>query len=885
MYRKQLWPILALGMALYTAAVALTPAAAQEAVHTYSIEAQPLGTALKQFATASGVEMLFSETDVAGKQAPSLEGRYSRDAAIARLLSSSGLRVTMAGPNTIVVQAAQRAKPNAGTPATQGSAASESEGSPPNLTRSDASLETIVVTAQKREQSINDVPMSITAITGDSLLQRGISTTADLDKVVPGFTQAPTQYATPIYSLRGVGLYDTGFASSPAVSVYVDQVPVPFPVMTMGASLDLERVEVLKGPQGILFGQNSTGGAINYVAAKPTDTFQAGTDISFERFNELDVDGFVSGPLSDTLNARLAVRAIEGGAWQRSLTRPGDMLGDARQIIARLLLDWHASDRLKISFNINGNSDDSDTQAGQLVKILPKVPAHVDPALLGQPIAGNDDRDADWTTAVPLRRNNDFSQESIRADYELTDKTTLTSISSYERQTIDQTVDYSATALPISTAWITGSIATFNQELRLAGIQDALTWVVGGNYEHDKSDDDTVFAYDGLSSSQPFPTIPAFDGNTGTTPQKIATYAVFGNVEYAFTDALSAYSGLRYTDSQRNALTCSKGTDPYFAELLTAIQGVFLKAGVKKTPVVTLTQDDCASLTPAPDLSPIVGGSRLSLSQDNVSWREGIDYKTSGGALLYANVSRGWKAGIISNIIASSTSEFQPATQERLDAFEAGIKAPLLNRTVQLDAAGFYYDYRNKQVQTKEIDPVFGPVEVIANVPKSRIWGIDGDLEVKPIKGLTLSVSGVFLQSRVTSSWKSVNQEGIAGNFDGSKLPYAPTVTLVGDTQYDWALNGRMNAFIGGSFTYRSSTSTTFQTAASPAPDFVLPKSDVLDLRVGIASPDDSWRIAIFGRNVTNDYYYNFVFNGSDTVYRLAARPATFGITLSLRTR
>ena len=131
-------------------------------------------------------------------------------------------------------------------------------------------LQEIIVTAQKRSQPLDEVGISVTAASADTLQTRGVLDTSDLGKIVAGFRAAPTNNLTPVYTLRGVGLYDSGLGSSPTVSVYVDEVPLPFPVMTRAATLDLERVEVLKGPQGTLFGQNSTGGAVNYIAAKPT---------------------------------------------------------------------------------------------------------------------------------------------------------------------------------------------------------------------------------------------------------------------------------------------------------------------------------------------------------------------------------------------------------------------------------------------------------------------------------------------------------------------------------------------------------------------------------------------------------------------------------------
>src|SRR5690606_16449149 len=157
----------------------------------------------------------------------------------------------------------------------------------------------IIVTAQKREQSLNDVGLSITAATGAELTALGVNDTGDLAKITPGFTFTKSQDGTPLYTLRGVGFNDYTLGASPAVSVYVDQVPLAYGAFTQGASLDLERVEVLKGPQGILFGQNSTGGAINYIAAKPSQEFEAGVKGSYGRFNRLEAEGFVSGGLSD----------------------------------------------------------------------------------------------------------------------------------------------------------------------------------------------------------------------------------------------------------------------------------------------------------------------------------------------------------------------------------------------------------------------------------------------------------------------------------------------------------------------------------------------------------------------------------------------------------
>src|SRR6266849_9773480 len=155
-------------------------------------------------------------------------------------------------------------------------------------------IEEIVVTAEKRRESINDVPMSISAITGDQLAEKGINNVADLEKVVSGFRYSEGNNGTPVYSIRGVGFNETSLGALPNVPVYVDEVPIAFPIMTLGVALDLERVEVLKGPQGTLFGQSATGGAINYIAAKPTAALSAAVDLSYEaRFGKQEITAFV----------------------------------------------------------------------------------------------------------------------------------------------------------------------------------------------------------------------------------------------------------------------------------------------------------------------------------------------------------------------------------------------------------------------------------------------------------------------------------------------------------------------------------------------------------------------------------------------------------------
>src|SRR3984893_3937354 len=446
----------------------------------------------------------------------------------------------------------------------------------------------VVVTAQKRVQNLNDVGMSVAAVSGQELLARGVTDTSDLGKIVAGFRFTPSNNQTPVYTLRGIGLYDSGLGASPTVSVYVDEVPLSFPVMTRAATLDLERVEVLKGPQGTLFGQNSTGGAVNYIAAKPTREFAAGADLTMARFNRVETTGFVSGPLTDTLAARLSVRAIEGGDYQYSLTRPDDALGASREIQGRLLLDFRPVEQLKLLINLTASQDNSDTIAPQLVAVAPVVPALAAPGLVGSPIAPNDPRAADWTPGFSDRSHDHFFQASVRAEYALTDDISLISVTNVAHQTIDKMLEQDGSAAYETQVNPYGKIDAFDQELRLVGSATQLNWIVGTSYDHDKIDDNFDYYLPFNSTNQPIPTLPRFERVVASADQSVDTNAAFGNLEYAFTPHFSAHAGVRYTNDKRDGTACTY--DPTPTQLLTdqfnALQQVFSLIGAKTSPYV-----------------------------------------------------------------------------------------------------------------------------------------------------------------------------------------------------------------------------------------------------------------------------------------------------------
>lgn len=731
-------------------------------------------------------------------------------------------------------------------------------------TAQEAGVGEIVVTARKRQETSNNVGMSISAFTGDTLAQQGITGPDQLVKIVPGFNFTRSIYGSPIFTLRGIGFNETTLAASPTVSVYVDEVPLPYSAMTQGAALDVERVEVLKGPQGTLFGQNSTGGAINYIAAKPTRQLVSGFDLTVGRFDQVDASGFVSGPLSSTLRARLAVRKEYGAGWQQSASRPGDRLGKTDRVQGRVLVDWDATDRLSLSLNVNGWRDRSESQAGQYVGILsPRAPA----ILRAQPTTAGSPRIADWDPATDFYTNDNFWQTALRADYTVTDDLTITSISAYEEMRRDTFVDADGTPVQNFAARNIGAIDSFSQELRVAGKAGAgVDWMIGGNYQHDDVSD----AFSPYAKDSSFP----FDIATAVGANKIDTYAVFGNVDWEVVPDVTLNGGLRYTWQTRDYVGCLY--DSGAGDLSAAVAAVSTR--LSGTPT-TIAPGACVTLN-AVTFKP--GVFTDSLDERNLSWKAGINWQVDPRKLLYASVSKGYKNGLFITTGATFAAQLAPATQESVVAYEAGFKLGLLGRTLQINGAAFYYDYQDKQIRGRVIDPTLGGLNRLINIPQSRIAGAELQVIWEPVRGLTLNGGATYVDSRIEGDFTNFTPLGTRKVMAGEAFPLTPKWQLTGDAQYDAPINGEVDGFVGVGATYQSSTNA----ALGVEPLFDVKAYTLVDLRFGIHADDDAWRLSGFVRNLGNSYYWNNVaFNGPDAAMRYAGRPRTYGVTASFRFR
>lgn len=735
----------------------------------------------------------------------------------------------------------------------------------------------IIVTAQKREQRLNDVPISITAVSGEQLSRSGITSTADLAKISPGFTYQESQYGTPVFGIRGISFFDFSTASSPAVSVSVDQVPLPLSILSSGALLDVERAEVLKGPQGTLFGQNSTGGAVNYIAAKPTKEFSAGLNATYARFNQKKLDGFASIPITNTLGIRVAMQAEDRGDHQYSVTRD-DTAGQRSFWAGRVIVAWKPTDAIRFELNANGWLDNSDSTVQQFKGLFPQFTDRkpsVEAALAAQPLPPLNNRAGDWDPGFNLKRNNRFQQIALRADIDLTSDITLTSLSSYIRfEGLIPTDNDGSSTLNIRTRSLP-DFKIFNQELRLAGSLADIRWMIGGNYEDSKLNETLSQEYD--STNSVFAPGAFFDAFKIVNDQRVKTKAVFGSLEYEITPRLSVQGSARYTKQTRDFSGCT--ADPGtgvaaggFSFLSTALRSG--APGFDGVPTV-IAPGQCVTL--GDDLRPVQNVT-TDLDEDNTSWRGSISYKPTNDSLIYANVTKGYKAGSFTPGPFIRTSQITRVKQESVLAYEAGFKANIA-RAANITGAAFYYDYHDKQI-TGFVDVfALGILPASVNVPRSSIRGAELAVELRPLTGLRLNASGTYVDSKVDRSFVTATPLGRIIDLKGEQLPNAPKWQFNADAEYRHDLGGDIQAFVGAAISYRSKSFALF----GAEPQFAIPGYALVDLRAGADFAQGRWRAEVFGRNITNKYYLTNVSRSIDAVTAVTGMPATYGITLGFR--
>ncbi|MDB5432329.1 MAG: TonB-dependent receptor [Caulobacter sp.] len=784
---------------------------------------------------------------------------------------------------------------------------------PPPPADQGTTVEAIVVTAQRREESANSVGMAIQAFRGDELEKLHVTDTRDLSTLAPSFSVSQGYQGVPIYTLRGIGFNTINLSATSTVGTYTDEVAYAYPFMNTGPIFDLERVEVLKGPQGTLYGRNTTAGLIDFVTAKPTPTFEAGATAEVGNYSAHNFEGYVSGPLGDKAQARFAFRTDDSDeGWQHSNSRD-ESLGEIHRYGVRGSLALQPTDTFRIDLSLSGWHNGSDTLAAQGIGFTPATTSGAQAAFNAPGIVAyvashvpTNATQADWAPAglrtadigtglgihEPLKENDDFWAGRVRLTWDLGDLR-LVSLTGYNHLTRDATFDWSGAPYDILIQHTEGEIKSISEDLHLEGETGPAKWLIGGYYGRDEIVDGNrtllgdnanvgfIRFYTNSLLASPFNTggytalqaSQAFRTYSDIGDLKTTTWSLFANADWRLTDALKLTTGLRYTSDKQDFAGCSRDFNGNMLPNVNVTNRA-LFFGVYG-PVAPITQGACLSFHPD---TASFGLITSTLDEDNVSWRLGLDWTPAPNTLFYAAISRGAKAGDTPINAANISTQDAPARQELLTSYEAGFKAGLFERRVQLNAAVFYYDYKDKQLSVYFADPIYTALAKLSNIPKAKAYGLDADVTWKVNRELTAIASVTWLHTEL-DSYVGINGAGASQDFTGSSFPYSPT--LQGSMTFIWSHpitdNLGLQAAVNGRYQSKSHADL------GEDPKFGLRAYGLLNASVGVHALDDRWELSLWGRNLTDEYYWNSVASNANLVVRFPGQPRTYGASLSVK--
>lgn len=704
----------------------------------------------------------------------------------------------------------------------------------------------IIVTAQKRTQNLTDVGINIAVVGQAELARRRVEQITDLVAFTPNVSiKENIPGLVPVITIRGVGLNDFSATNNPSAGIYVDEVSLSSLALANFDFFDIERLEALKGPQGTLYGRNSTAGAINVISARPNfDGISGRIAASYGNYQSFDIDGALNLPVNDTIALRFAVKGInQAKGWyynerlKRDIGRRDIFLGRAQARIR--------SGPLDIILKVEGQRGRSELGSPEFFGALQPVPpvaGLVCPGSQGcTDFFGYRDTDGDpfrgnWS--IDPRYTIDQVNTSARINADL-GFATLTSVTGYIDFKRSWGVDVDAGPLPQTDFVTRDKVRQFSQELRLAGETPIVDWLVGGFYSRDRVDT----TYDGNLNA-------LFNTTTFTFANQLTkTAAAFANGEWKLTDTLRLITGIRYTDERRSNVGGTR-------DLVSRAPGSALTNAPFGTPPISLASVNA------------------SISDQNWSWKLGLNYKPSSRTLIYASAAQGVKSGGFFAGVATSSAQLLPYRPERLVAYEVGVKTRIPDVGLSLAASGFYYDYND--VQTFIRDTIGGlPVQRLGNVDKAKIYGTDVDLVLSPpsLRGLTVNAGVGLLHTRL-GAFVSGNGPVAAGN----RLSDAPSLSLTGGVAYEFALTGDINARLQINSRYQS---RTFKDALND-PLIASRPFAVVDARATVLRESD-WEVAIWGKNIGDKRYVTQGLNqlalGSGN--RVYGAPRTYGVSVS----
>jgi iron complex outermembrane receptor protein len=701
----------------------------------------------------------------------------------------------------------------------------------------------IIVTARKTNESIQEVPVAVTAMTGDTLAKNNIRSLDSLAGVVPNFqfdtgaAVSASTFATTAF-IRGVGQNDYAVFTDPGVGLYVDGV---YMARSLGAALDnfeIERVEVLRGPQGTLFGKNTIGGAVNVVMRKPGNSLGGYIEGATGSFNKTFLQGAIDLPLSTDIKSRFAVGYFNQGGYSRRLT-DGIRQGNKDNILLRgtMVYDPGSAFKLEVAGDyMHGKSDGAPLtlggvqSTGLFIQLFNQLVAPTSGIVApnGSPTYNSSFVTGDpYTTYGASSVRNTLESYGVAATVELDlDAATLKSITAYRYLKGSWDRDGDASPFKFRENRQLETSKQFSQEFQLTGsaLGDRLKYVAGAYYFHEEGYDQVyLILADGLYQALealPGPLANGFGGKGNplnivldnvlfdTNVVRNTTYALYANLNFKLTDWLSLEGGLRQNWD-------SKSLDPVHLRIA---------SGVYIAPPGSHFATDFKSFTP----------------------RFGIKADVSRDLNFYASYSKGFKSGGFNARPLVSIAEINLYQPESVGSYEIGMKSRWFDRHLVLNVAAFSANYKNIQLPVNQ-----PPQNFVFNAGSGRIKGIEAETTIRIGQNFSINGSLGYLDAKYTQIGGNLAPGQFIPITLASKFIKAPKVTWTVGAHYDLPLSSGGKFSLGADYTHKSSY---FNDVAN-SPQVFQPGYGLLGARLSYTTPDDRVIFALSGTNLTDERY------------------------------
>ncbi len=797
-------------IALNAACASLNMVQAQEleGQYVFDIKPQPLEEALIAFSAQSGVQVIASGDLVSGQKASPYVGNNSPKTALLEILAGTTLSYKVQGVSTVLI-----VDENAEGAVQKPSRSAPVSGHVGGASGEDVSfvLEEIIVTATRREAGMQDIPATISAYSANQLQASGVQNIYDLQFLSPGMTIS-NNYGQSQVAIRGIGTDNQAVGSEAGVAVHSDGVYIAQLTALDAALFDLERIEVMKGPQGTLYGRNSTGGTVNIITKSPTPEFEAGAGATFGNYTLIQTNGYISGPLiDDKLMARVSFTTGDRRGYARNILRAGytpEHVNNLDMAAIRAKLRYQPNENMTFDIGAHYLRDSSLNIA--LNYYGSGIPA-------GGSIGSAMDREV----------NHNYPDAVEKWDWGLHGKAEvvmgdliLTSLTAFRKHSFSEEFDLDKTELERGSLLVDNGFKQFSQEVTLGANEDGrLNWLIGANY------------FNSSASSQVELPIPDFLIFVETPVVEGQAYAAFGEMSYRILDQLTVTLGARYSYEK------------------------------KKFQASTSYNNVLASTTDLDD-----------------SWRAftpkaSVSYDINENAMLYATVSRGFKAGG-----ANNQNTYGP---EYVWSYEVGLKTSMLDKRLRANLSAFLMDYTDLQVQTVRLigdNQVSSPF--VANAGKAKIKGVEVELDLRPTNQFSLDANIAYLDAVYT---EAAFPDTLNGNLpidgSGNRLTRTPKWSTNLGIQYEVPLGSWGSLTLRGEHTYKTSYEYTPQ-------NYVQTRQGSyhwVNARLTFESEDRQLSIAFWGKNLTDELVSNFK-NVSPTAGDVNwLPPRTYGVTLGYR--